>query len=79
MKDLAGVIGDSCSLSFLVLVDLVASALPCEEESCPFQGPYRHSGGYPWKPLGHTATSNEVKLTDSGWGISSQLSILSSM
>ena len=59
------------SFSFTVFVDLVTPTLPDQREASPLKRPYYLRSSDSWKPLGHTATSNEVRLIDSDCGISS--------
>lgn len=62
---------NSDSFSFTVFVDLVTPTLPDQREASPLKRPYYLRCSDSWEPLGHTATSNEVRLIDSGCGISS--------
>jgi hypothetical protein len=50
MKGSPGMAGDRYSLSFPVLVDLVASTLPGKEEICSLQSPDHFVSGHPGQP-----------------------------
>ncbi len=56
---------DCYSLAKFILIDFMASTLATQKEACLFQYPDDLRCGDAREFLTHTATSNEVKLTDS--------------
>jgi hypothetical protein len=62
---------NSDSFSFTAFVDLMTPTLPDQREAGPLKRPYYLHSIDSREPLGHTATSNEVRLIDSVCGISS--------
>jgi len=56
---------DCYSSTLSILVDFMASTLPAEKEACFPQSFYYVGGCYSRELFAHTATSKEVRLTDS--------------
>ena len=58
--------------------NLMTATLTHFAKSAPFQSLDYFLGGDSWRPVSHTATSSEVRLTDSAWGMGSWLARRSS-
>ena len=65
MKLFAGMVWHCDPLPLCVLVDPMAAALTGQKEASFLKDTNRIGSVRPGQPVGHTATSNDVRLTDS--------------
>ncbi len=71
MKNGARMVGNGHPAPVGILEDFVAAALSAESKARSLQCPDDLRSGHARQLLAHTATATEVRLTASGWGISS--------